>query len=234
MSWSLKMGRPVRRLAKILLSACLILLGFTPVRGASLIVLKDGTKIEATSKPVCMEGQYRFTDLQGHFHTIPLTEVDVPATEDANKGTSAPNSKKTNRILSNEDIADTQSVSHPTQNNGQVSSKSSKSTAGSTSKALGAPQASDPRAEAYWRKRAGEIRTKMEHVDKAIAALNEKMKSGKSDGIKIGFDPYTPVILADFGDQMKPLQQEKDRLQQQMSLLEEEARKAGAQPGWLR
>jgi hypothetical protein len=60
------------------------------------------------------------------------------------------------------------------------------------------------------------------------------MKSGKSDGIKIAFDPYTPVILADFGDQMKPLQQEKDKLQRQMSALEEEARKAGAQPGWLR
>ena len=32
----------------------------------------------------------------------------------------------------------------------------------------------------------------MEQNDKAIADLNEKMKSGKSDGIKIAFDTLHP------------------------------------------
>jgi hypothetical protein len=234
MSCSLQIGSTARCLVTVFLHFGLFMLGCTPVWSASLIILKDGTKFEANGKPVCMEGQYRFTDMQGQFRTIPVTQVDVKATEEANKGTSTPNSKKANRILTNEDMTETLSGSRPPQNNGQVSSNSHKSTEVPTKKVLDPSQASDPRAEAYWRNRAGEIRTKMEQVDKAIAELNEKIKSGKSDGIKIAFDPYTPVILADFGDQMKPLQQKKDKLQQQMSVLEEEARKAGAQPGWLR
>ena len=181
-----------------------------------------------------MEGQYRFTDLEGHFHTIPVTQVDVSATTEANKGAPTSSSKKVSHMLTNEDIAETPLGSHPLQNNGQVSSSSLKPTAVPTEKGVGPSKASDLRAEAYWRKRASEIRTKMEQNDKAIADLNEKMKSGKSDGIKIAFDTYTPVMLVDIGDQMKPLQHEKDKLQQQMSALEEEARKAGAQPGWLR
>ena len=210
------------------------MVGISPAWSAPIVFLKDGTKIEAVAKPVCMEGQYRFTDLQGQFHTIPVTQIDMSATEDANKGTPASNSKKVSRKLTNEDIAETPLGSHPLQNNGQVSPNSHKSTAVPADKGNVTPKASDLRAEAYWRNRASEIRTKIEQVDKAIAELNEKMKSGKSDGIKIAFDTYTPVMLADFGDQMKPLQQKKEKLQQQMSALEEEARKAGAQPGWLR
>jgi hypothetical protein len=234
MSCSRQIGSTVRCLVTVFLPFGLFLLSSTPVWSASLIILKDGTQFEANAKPVCMEGLYRFTDMQGQFRTIPVAQVDVPATEEANKGTSTPNSKKATRILTNEGMAETLSGSRPPQNNGQVSSNSHRSTAVPTQKELSTPQASDPRAEAYWRKRAGEIRTKMEQVDKAIADLSEKMKSGKSDGVKIAFDTYTPVMLASFGDQMKPLQQEKDKLQLQMSTLEEEARKAGVQPGWLR
>ena len=234
MNCFLKMSSPVRVLISLFLPLGLYVLGSTPAWSAPIVFLKDGTKIEAAAKPVCMEGQYRFADLQGQFHIIPVTQIDLSATEEANKGTSNSNSKKVSRKLTNEDIAETPLDSHSVQNNGQVSSNSFKPTAVPKEKEHGLPKALDLRAEVYWRKRAGEIRTKMEQIDKAIADLNEKMKSGKSDGIKIGFNPYTPVILADFGDQMKPLQHEKDKLQQQMSALEEEARKAGAQPGWLR
>jgi hypothetical protein len=230
----LKIGSPVRVLINVLLPLSLCELGITPAWSVPMIFLKDGTKIEAAAKPVCMEGQYRFTDLQGQFHAIPVTQIDVPATEEAIKGTSNSNSKKVSRKLTNEDIAGTPLDSHSLQNNGQVSSSSLRVTSAPTKKDLVIPQASDPRAEVYWRRRAGEIRTKIEQIDKAMADLSEKMKSGKSDGIKIGFNTYTPVILADFGDQMKPLQQEKDKLLLQKSALEEEARKAGAQPGWLR
>lgn len=234
MSCSLKIGSPVRVLIAVFWPFGLCVLGTTSAWSVPLVFLKDGTKIETTAKPVCMEGQYRFTDLQGQFHVIPVTQIDVSATEEANKGASNSNAKKVSRKLTNEDIADSSLDSHSLQNNGQVSSKSFKRIAVPNEKGRGTPKATDPRTEAYWRNRASEIRTKIAQIDKAMAELNEKIKSGKSDGIRIGFNPYTPVILADFGDQMKPLQQEKDKLLQQMTALEEEARKAGAQPGWLR
>jgi hypothetical protein len=71
-------------------------------------------------------------------------------------------------------------------------------------------------------------------VDKQIKALNEKTKSGKGDGIKIGFETYNSVIYADFESQVKELERQKEKLQKMMTALEEEARKGGALPGWLR
>jgi hypothetical protein len=74
----------------------------------------------------------------------------------------------------------------------------------------------------------------MARIDNEIKALNEKTKSGKSDGVKIGFDTYNQVIYANFESELKELEKKKENLQKKMMALEEEARKAGALPGWLR
>ena len=231
MSCLLKIGFQARCLVSALLPLGFVLFGVNPAWSASVIVLKDGTRVEATSKPVCMEGQYRFNDIRGQFRTIPITQIDLRATEEANKGIPSARSMKANHVLTNEDIAEKPSTSSPLSNRGQVTANPPKT---STNKGISTPVASNQQAEDYWRKRASDLRAKMDRIDKAITDLDTKMKSGKSDGIKIDFDTYTPVILAHFGDQMKSLQQEKEKLQLQMNALEEEARKAGAQPGWLR
>ena len=90
------------------------------------------------------------------------------------------------------------------------------------------------KGEAYWRGQAKQIRDEIESVDRQIKALNEKTQSGKGDGIKIGFETYNSVIYADFESQAKELEKQKEKLQKMMTALEEEARKAGALPGWLR
>ena len=62
----------------------------------------------------------------------------------------------------------------------------------------------------------------------------KRPKAGKGDGIKIGFETYNSVIYADFESQVKELERQKEKLQKMMTALEEEARKGGALPGWLR
>ena len=224
----------VRWVFIIVWQSCCFFLYSNSALGGYKIILRDGTKIEATAKPVSMEGQYRFTDQKGQFQTIPITLIDLRATEEVNKDKFDSKQKKVTRVLTNEDIAEVSTIAGRSSNNGQVSAKTLKSETVLPKKEPGTRPPSDQRTEAYWRERASDIRAHLERIEKAIADLETKTKSGQSDGLKIGFDTYTPVIHANFGDEMQPLQQEKEKFRKQMEALEEEARKAGAQPGWLR
>jgi hypothetical protein len=189
------------------------------------VILKDGRVLDARTKPVSMEGHYRFTDIDNQFHSIPLQLVDLPATQSLNaRGESK---SRASRVLTNEDLAiEKQSVTRPLNTVGP----SSKPDAKNSSAATTGPK----KDEAYWRGRAKQIRDEIASVDKQIKALNEKTKAGKGDGIKIGFDTYNSVIYADFESQAKELERRKEKLQKMMAALEEEARKNGALPGWLR
>ena len=188
------------------------------------VVLKDGRVLEARSKPVSMEGHYRFTDTNNQFQSISIQLVDLSATQSLNlraEPKSAPA-----RVLTNEDLA-----------TGKQTDTRPVNTIGSASKpdAKNASTAAGPKkGEAYWKGRAKQIRDEIESTDKQIKALNEKAQTGKSDGIKIGFETYNSVIYADFESQVKELERQKEKLQKMMTALEEEARKSGALPGWLR
>ena len=188
------------------------------------VVLKDGRILEARSKPVSMEGHYRFTDINNQFQSISIQLVDLSATQSLNfraEPKSAPA-----RVLTNEDLT-----------TGKQTDTRPVNTIGSPSKpdAKNASTAAGPKkGEAYWKGRAKQIRDEIESTDKQIKALNEKAQTGKSDGIKIGFETYNSVIYADFESQLKELERQKEKLQKMMTALEEEARKSGALPGWLR
>ena len=189
------------------------------------VVLKDGKVLEARTKPVSMEGHYRFTDSHSQFQSIPIQLVDLPATQSLN-AKEQPKSASP-RVLTNEDLAASKATGATPVNT--VRPPGSKPDAKNSSTAAG------PRkGEAYWRGRAKQIRDEIETVDKQIKALNEKTQTGKSDGIKIGFETYNSVIYADFESQVKELEKHKEKLQKAMTALEEEARKEGALPGWLR
>jgi hypothetical protein len=192
------------------------------------VVLKDGRVLEARTKPVSMEGHYRFTDTKNQFQAIAIELVDLKATQASNSG--AEQKTKAAKTLTNEDIA---SKSQAQICSGQSNPASQSEPSASAPKADPAGPAAR-KGEAYWRAQAKEIRDQMARIDNEIRALNEKTKSGKSDGLKIGFDTYNQVIYANFESELKELEKEKEKLQKKMTALEEEARKAGALPGWLR
>jgi hypothetical protein len=188
------------------------------------VVLKDGRVLDARTKPISMEGYYRFTDNEGRFQSIPLQLVDLSATNALS--TKEPPKSAPGRVLTNEDLA-----------TGKQTEGSRLNTIGPNSKpgAKGAsPALASKRGEAYWRSRAKQIRDEIDSVEKQIKALNEKTQQGKGDGIKIGFETYNSVIYADFESQVKELEKRREKLQKAMAQLEEEARKDGALPGWLR
>ena len=189
------------------------------------VVLKDGQVLEARTKPVSMEGHFRFTDSQSLFRSIPIQLVDLPATQSLN-AKEQPKSTSP-RVLTNEDLAASKVPGAAPVNT--VGSPGSKPDAKNSSTAAG------PRkGEAYWHGRAKQMRDEIDKVDKQIKALNDKTQAGKGEGIKIGFETYNSVIYADFESQVKELERHKEKLQKAMTALEEEARKDGALPGWLR
>jgi hypothetical protein len=217
-------AKEIARLPRVLCLGLILVFWSSDFLASYKVVLKDGRILEARTKPVSMEGHYRFTDSNNQFQFILIQLVDLKATQSANLRVE-PKSIPA-RALTNEDLA-----------NGKQTDTRPVNTVGSSSKpdAKNSSVAAGPKkGEAYWRGRAKQIRDEIESVDKQIKALNEKAQSGKGDGIKIGFETYNSVIYADFESQVKELERHKEKLQKTMTALEEEARKGGALPGWLR
>jgi len=91
------------------------------------------------------------------------------------------------------------------------------------------------RDEEYWRGRASQIRELMAATDAAINNLKEEIKKNGATG----FDAQTGlkdnvIYVDDRNARLKQLEQRRQDLDKQMDLLEEEGRKAGAQPSWFR
>jgi predicted lipid-binding transport protein (Tim44 family) len=91
------------------------------------------------------------------------------------------------------------------------------------------------RDEEYWRGRASQIREQMAAADEAISNLKEEIKKNGATG----FDAQTGlkdnvIYVDDRNARLKQLEQRRQDLDKQMELLEEEGRKAGAQPSWFR
>jgi len=89
--------------------------------------------------------------------------------------------------------------------------------------------------EAYWRGRAREIRSQIAGVDQQIDRLKDEMsKAGAS-----GFDATSGlsqgvIVIHDRNAEMQQLEDRKKTLEAQLDDLADEARKAGADSGWVR
>jgi hypothetical protein len=217
--------------ARIAIGA-LLLLAVKPAAPANYrIFLKGGKIVEAKAKPVSMEGTLHFTAADGSFGTLPTSLVDLEQTQKMNPVGSAKQSA--GKVLTNEDLllkrdeSSGQSVSaqgKTVQRPGQEKSPAKSTIASKEQK----------RGETYWRNQAKQIRDQITAVESEIRTLDENAKSGKADGIQIGYGTTTQYLLVNFEDQRKKLEKDKQDLESRMRALEEEARQEGAMPGWLR
>ncbi len=89
--------------------------------------------------------------------------------------------------------------------------------------------------EAYWRGRANGIRAQMAQLDGQIAGIREEIK--KKGAVTV--DPMSGaaagvIYVEDRNMQIKQIESQKEKLQEQLEALAEEGRKAGADSGWFR
>ncbi|HXO00235.1 MAG TPA: hypothetical protein VN881_14255 [Candidatus Acidoferrales bacterium] len=99
----------------------------------------------------------------------------------------------------------------------------------------GAAPQSGKSEEQYWRGRAQAIRDQMASLDKQIEGIQQEIKekgavtvdpmSGASAGV---------IYIEDRNRQIKQIEGQKAKLQEQLDALAEEGRKAGADSGWFR
>jgi hypothetical protein len=125
-----------------------------------------------------------------------------------------------------------------------ISSVGSGNQGGDASSSLGDPYA-NPGADAapqsgksdekYWRGKAQAIRDQMAGLDKQIAGIQEEIKEKGA----VSVDPMSGVqagviYVEDRNRQIKEIEGQKAKLQEQLDALAEEGRKAGADSGWFR
>lgn len=92
-----------------------------------------------------------------------------------------------------------------------------------------------PNGEKYWRGKARPILEETADIDHQIAQLKEEIKKYGNGGFDVttGFKNNVAYV-EDRNGQIEKLQKKKGDLQKQLADLEEEGRKAGAQPAWFR
>lgn len=100
-----------------------------------------------------------------------------------------------------------------------------------------------PKNEQYWRNRAQKLRAQMAEVDRQIAQLEAaSQNSGNAPGNSTGSNPPPPSAYTVGGHArgvsgttpLTRLRARKAQLQQEWNQFEDEARRAGVPPGWLR
>jgi hypothetical protein len=181
-------------------------------------------------------------------------EVSVSVAEAARKSRAGEDKPKARRVYTDEDMP---SLTGPVSVVGAEKSEPASADAQKpASEPPGSGEAkSGKKDEAYWRGRYQALRMKMDAIDKKIADLQEEIKKyGNGGG---GTDPpkgpgvYSnstctyqvgayggqggcAMVVHDRESQLKDLEKQKADVQNQMDQLQEEARKSGVDPGWLR
>lgn len=100
--------------------------------------------------------------------------------------------------------------------------------------ASGRKGSDEPNSEGYWRSKTQPILEKLADVDKQIAQLKDDIKKYGSGGIDISTGlKYNVAYVNDRNGQIQKLEKKQADLQKQLDDLQEEGRKAGAEPAWF-
>ena len=92
-----------------------------------------------------------------------------------------------------------------------------------------------PNSEEYWRSRSQPLLDAIAATDQQIDQLKEDIKKYGSGGFDVQSGRQNNIAyIEDRNGQIQTLQKRKADLQKQLEDLEEEGRKAGAQPAWFR
>jgi hypothetical protein len=96
----------------------------------------------------------------------------------------------------------------------------------------------DPKQEAYWRKRARTLRTKLSTAEQELDVLQRELSKDElqyyPDPQKALMQQYNRSDINEKRVKVEAKKSEVESLKQQVADLEDAARKAGGDPGWVR
>jgi predicted RNase H-like nuclease (RuvC/YqgF family) len=146
------------------------------------------------------------------------------------------NAPKPKKVLTNDDIpaAKTEAPTGDT----AATPKAEGDKAGATDDKSDKSAENDPKSEAYWHKRFKALRDKLAAAEKELDILQRELDKNQ---VQYYSDPQKALMQghdrSDINDKTAKIDAKKkeiDSLNQQISDLEDELRKAGGDPGWAR
>jgi chromosome segregation ATPase len=141
-------------------------------------------------------------------------------------------------VLTNDDIP---SANTTPPSEGTPAPKAAGQQEGTDQNAQGAEEKNpenDPKSEVYWRKRFAKVRDKLTQAEKELDLLQRELDKDQvqyySDPQKALMQQHDRSDINEKNAKIQAKQKEIDSLNQQLSDMEDELRKAGGDPGWAR
>ena len=222
-------------LRKALLAATLAALLAPPAAGlpvllsaAYTVVLKDGRRIEARSRYLLYKGMVRFTGLDGRAYQFPLTEVNLLATNEANRAADKPKRK----VWTNDDLQNLKPGA-------PISVMGGAQPAATAAGEPGEPAAADGAAESapnpedtreYWQERLKPLREELAKIDQQ----SRQFRTGRGQAASNVIDINTNAGGISVADALQRLERRRAEIQQEITALQTEARRKGVPPGYVR
>ncbi|MBI2956586.1 MAG: hypothetical protein HYY26_04665 [Acidobacteria bacterium] len=210
----------------VLAAAALLLLPL--ILSAYTVVLKDGRRIEARS-PYTIEGNVAvFVGADGSPYRIPLEQIDRIATLAANR-----QERPRSKVWTNDDIEQLkQRGPAPVAALGEAAPPAEAAAEGEPATPGGEGQALPPKEETreYWQERLKPLQEQLAAIDQEI----NRLRSGQGRAVSNAVDINTDAPGVDVADTIRRLEQRRTQVQQQIAALQDEARRRGIPPGWVR
>lgn len=144
---------------------------------------------------------------------------------------------KPKKVVTNDDMPSVPAPSAPASDANAAKSEGQQSTSTATATDEKAAE-NDPKSEVYWHKRSQELRGKLANAQKELDLLQRELDK---DQVQYYSDPQKALMQqhdrSDINEKTAKIDAKKkeiDSINQQISDLEDELRKAGGDPGWAR
>jgi hypothetical protein len=195
---------------------------------AYTVVLKDGRRIEARSRYLVYKGMVRFTGLDGRAYQFPLTEVNLLATNEANRTADKPKRK----VWTNDDLQHLKPGAPISVMGGAQPAASATGEPGEAAAAEGAAEsAPDPEdTREYWQERLKPLREELAKIDQQL----RQFRTGRGQATSNVIDINTNAEGIGVADALQRLERRRTEIQQEITALQTEARRKGVPPGYVR
>jgi hypothetical protein len=203
---------------------------------ADIIVLKNGARIEAQGTYRISQGMVRFTGADGTEFEYPVEAVDLLSTE---KVTAQARRRTTRKVWTNDDIAAlrggavsfTGAMSAPAPAAAAAEGAEGAATAeGAAAEGEAVPQPPKEETREYWQGRLQALQNQIQQIDQEIQSLRSGQGQAGSNALSV--TTGNPGVQVE--DTIQRLETRRQQLQQQIADLQDEARRQGVSPSWVR
>jgi hypothetical protein len=204
---------------------------------ADIIVLKNGARIEAQGTYRISQGMVRFTGADGTEFEYPVEAVDLLSTE---KATAQARRRTTRKVWTNDDVVALRggAVSFtgampapaPAAAEGAEGAEGTAAAEGAAAEGEAVPQPPKEETREYWQGRLQALQEQIQQVDQELQSLRSGQGQAGSNALSV--TSGNPGVQVE--DTIQRLEARRQQLQQQVADLQDEARRLGVSPSWVR